>query len=406
MIFPVSSPIYNIYPCSEGEGRYRFVVRGRLGGKYVRKYFSTKRDAETWTEIKNIEALNQGVEHAGFSTALRMQAQTAAQLLEPHGVSLIEAVRIALPILETRKKSIPVNAALEQFLNDYRLHGGPKTAVPSVSYLKYLADMLTPFQKIYGGHIIADVGVAEIEEFLAGRKGAGAVTRQSYIRAISAFYSWSVQKGFRSENPLSKLRKKIQLGEASILSLADAQKVMHAAEADEIGFLSLALFCGIRIAEFHKRVRNSRGEEHDAWLDWKEIDLRERQVFVTPELDKNRHGRYVDISVNAVSWLELVKKSAGAVMPENWRARRVLLEERSGVNLPQNVLRHSFCSYRIALDQDYSKAAAMVGNSPAMLRKHYVRVLPRKLGNAFFKIRPEKLSAKAKVIPMTARARH
>ena len=67
MIFPVSSPIYNIYPCSEGEGRYRFVVRGRLGGKYVRKYFSTKRDAETWTEIKNIEALNQGVEHAGFS---------------------------------------------------------------------------------------------------------------------------------------------------------------------------------------------------------------------------------------------------------------------------------------------------------------------------------------------------
>lgn len=106
-----------------------------------------------------------------------MEAQTAHELLEPHGISLIEAVRIALPILETRKKSIPVSTALKLFLDDCRLHGGPNTAVPSVSHLKYLADMLTPFQKIYGDHIIADVGVAEIEEFLAGRKRAGAVTQ-------------------------------------------------------------------------------------------------------------------------------------------------------------------------------------------------------------------------------------
>jgi hypothetical protein len=33
---------------------------------------------------------------------------------------------------------------------------------------------------------------------------------------------------------------------------------------------------------------------------------------------------------------------------------------------------------------------AMVGNSPAMLRKHYVRVLSKKLGQAYFKISPPK----------------
>jgi hypothetical protein len=32
----------------------------------------------------------------------------------------------------------------------------------------------------------------------------------------------------------------------------------------------------------------------------------------------------------------------------------------------------------------------MVGNSPAMLRKHYVRVLPKKEGQAYFKICPPK----------------
>ena len=41
-------------------GATKFVVRGRLGGKCVRKYLPMKREAETWAEIKNIEARNQG----------------------------------------------------------------------------------------------------------------------------------------------------------------------------------------------------------------------------------------------------------------------------------------------------------------------------------------------------------
>ena len=386
MVCRMNSAIYSVYQCDEGGGRYKFVVRGRLNGKYARKYFSKKKEAETWAEIKNIETRNQGIEHAEFSTALRMQAQTAEQLLEPHGVSLLEAVRIALPILESRGKSIPVQAALDQFLEDYRLHGGPKTAIPSASYLEYLEDMLAPFRKLYGDHIVADVGIPEIEKLLAGRKKAGAVTRQSYVRAISAFYGWCVRREFRLDNPLSRLRKKLPNQEVSILAIGDARKVMDAAEPEERAFLALALFCGIRIAEFHKTVRDSRGGECEVWLDWKDIDLRARQVFITPELDKNRHGRYVDISLNAISWLDGARKLSGPVMPENWRARRGALEQRSRVDLPQNVLRHSFCSYRIALDQDYSKTAAIVGNSPAMLRKHYVRVLPRKMGQDYFKI--------------------
>jgi site-specific recombinase XerD len=317
-----------------------------------------------------------------------MQAQTAVQLLAPHGVNLLDAVRLALPILETRGKSVPVEKAIELFLRDYRVHGGPKSAVPSVSYLKYLKDMLSPFEKAYKGQLVSELGVAEVDQFLASRTKAGAVTRQSYLRAISALFSWCAQKGLRLDNPLAKLRKKVPQGEVSILSLADTEKLLKSAQPDEIAFLTLALFCGIRVAEFEKVVRNTRGEEREVCFDWRDIDLRARQVFISPDLEKNRHGRYVDISTNAVAWLQPVKKQEGAVMSQNWRIRRGELEKRSGVELPQNVLRHSFCSYRIALDQDYSKAAAMVENSPAMHRKHYVRVLPKKVGQAFFKIRP------------------
>jgi len=160
--------------------------------------------AKTWADLKNIEAANQGREHVEFPTALRMQAQSAAQLLEPHGVSLLDAVKIALPIIETRGKSLPVKTAMKKFLEDYRLHGGPKAAVPSASYLAYLEDMLSPFNALFGDWLVSDVGVPEIEEMLASRKKASAVTRQSYVRAISAFYGWCVRKGFRLDNPLSQ----------------------------------------------------------------------------------------------------------------------------------------------------------------------------------------------------------
>ena len=162
----MKTEVYSVCECSEGDGRYKFVVRGKLNGKYTRKYFATKRDASTWAEIKNIEALNQGIEHAGFSSDLRMQAQAAAELLKPHGATLLEAVKIALPILQARGKSIPVNAAVELFLEDYRLNGGPKTTVPSASYLDYLSDMLGPFKRLYGDRLVANVDAAEIEALL------------------------------------------------------------------------------------------------------------------------------------------------------------------------------------------------------------------------------------------------
>jgi len=388
----MNADVFRVYPCSEGDGRYKCVVRGRLNGKYVRKYFAKRTDAATWAETKNIEALNQGVEHVDFPTDLRMQATLAAKLLKPHGVSLIDAVRIAMPIIAQRAKSLPVKEAFERFMDDYRLHGGPKKAISSASYLDYLHDMLTPFVKFCGEHLVADVGIAEIEEFLSSRKKAGAVTRQSYIRAISAFYSWCVRASLRLENPLAKLRKKLPKGEVSILSVADAEKVLQSASKEELGFLSLAMFCGIRIAEFRKQVRDTRGKEREVSLNWTEVDLHQKQVFIPPELDKNQNGRYVDIPANAVAWLAAAIQPEGAIVPDNWKDRRVLLEKRSDVALPQNVFRHSFCSYRIALDQDYAKAAALVGNSPAMLRRHYVRVLPRKLGHAFFSIRPRQMA--------------
>lgn len=68
--------------------RWKFVVRSKVTGRWVRKFFGTKGEADTYAELKEIELLNQGVEGTVFSSDLRILAQRAATILDPYGTVL------------------------------------------------------------------------------------------------------------------------------------------------------------------------------------------------------------------------------------------------------------------------------------------------------------------------------
>ena len=56
------------------------MVRSKITGRWVRKFFETKREAETYAKIKEMELLNQGKEKEAFSTVLRVLAQRADEI--------------------------------------------------------------------------------------------------------------------------------------------------------------------------------------------------------------------------------------------------------------------------------------------------------------------------------------
>jgi len=63
---------------------------------------------------------------------------------------------------------------------------------------------------------------------------------------------------------------------------------------------------------------------------------------------------------------------------------------------PQNVLRHSFCSYRLAeTKSSFGLVAEEMGNSPEMVRRHYRRAISQGKSTAkqYFDIRPDNLAA-------------
>jgi hypothetical protein len=54
----------------------------------------------------------------------------------------------------------------------------------------------------------------------------------------------------------------------------------------------------------------------------------------------------------------------------------------------RNGLRHSFCSYRLAVTHDPARVATEAGNSPNMIHRHYKALVTEKEGHEWFSIVP------------------
>ena len=71
----------------------------------------------------------------------------------------------------------------------------------------------------------------------------------------------------------------------------------------------------------------------------------------------------------------------------------------AGVQWVKNGLRHSFCSYRLAVTKNAAQVAHEAGNSPAVVHRHYASLVTESQGKAWFDVRP---SAAPNVIAMPA----
>jgi hypothetical protein len=55
---------------------------------------------------------------------------------------------------------------------------------------------------------------------------------------------------------------------------------------------------------------------------------------------------------------------------------------------PDNALRHSAISYRLALTRDLPRVATEAGNSPAIVQRHYAELVKPDAAKKFFAILP------------------
>ncbi len=140
-----------------------------------------------------------------------------------------------------------------------------------------------------------------------------------------------------------------------------------------LAYVAIGLFAGLRRSEL-------------CALEWSEIDIKARTIEVKGAKAKTRQRRIVTISDTLAEWLALAPKSAHPAPSRNEdfcseRLKNLCSERldeggsliRKAIvdNWPRNALRHSFGSYHYGQYRDENRTAAEMGNSPAVVFRHY-----------------------------------
>ena len=120
-------------------------------------------------------------------------------------------------------------------------------------------------------------------------------------------------------------------------------------------------------------------------------------ITIRAEVSKTKRRRFPVLSENTVAWLNEYRSRGGVrdgkVMP--WgkitlhRARVANRERANVTRWPHQGMRHSFCSYWLALHQDVNKLVLLSGhNNPDTMWRHYHKGTKRSEAEKFWAIVP------------------
>jgi integrase len=363
--------------------KLKYVVRSKLAGKWERKFFASKAEAETYVQQKETELLNEGKEGVNFPSWLRTMAQRQQDRLTPFGKTLNDAVDFYMVHLENTKKSVPLMQAVEEMI------AGRQSSGVSKRYSYDLKLRLGRFTKDFPDRSVASVTTAEVDSWLS-RLGLAPVTRNTFRRDLRTLFSFGVVREYCPTNPVARARKAKEVeGEVGILTVDETARLLQEACDATLPYFALGAFAGLRPAELQR-------------LAWDEIDFESKLVQVKASKSKTARRRFVRLRPNLEKWLLPHRHKTGSVSPSN--LRKLELETRSRARLetwPSNALRHGFASYHLAHFNNAAELALEMGHTnQQMIFDHYRQLVKPKDAALYWQIAPG--NAAEKVVAFAA----
>jgi integrase len=362
--------------------RLKFVVRSNATGKWERRFFQTKAEAETYAAQKEIELLNQGTEGMAFPTELRVMAQAANELLRPYGKTIADAAQFYAKHLEATTRSVTLSVAMNELLENRKASGA------SVRYCNDLRLRIRRFCNDFPDRRLSEISTGDVDNWLASLQLAP-VTRNTFRRDLRTLFSFGVTRRYCAENPVIQTRKAKETGgEIEILSVAQTAHLLETAAAEMVPFWALGVFAGLRRSEIER-------------LDWAQVDFESSLIEVKARHSKTATRRLITMQPNLLAWLAPYHAHhRGPVCPDNLRKRFEADRDNAGLreNWPSNALRHSFGSYHLAYFNDAAALALQMGNSPDVIFRHYRELVKPKEAARYWQIKPVSSGVAKKVV--------
>ncbi len=258
----------------------------------------------------------------------------------------------------------PCPEIVEEFFEKRRMGG---------KWKRILGKMLERFAKWHPGPLVEMTGRA-LDDWLDTLK-FGLRSRMNYRNAIQSLVEFAKTRGYAAKefNPFEEVSNPVPpAASVNLYTPEELIKLLTIAESSAAGrklvpLICITAFCGIRHGEMN--------EEKIEALDWSDVDLKHRSIYVQIGAAKTGKDRTVEIPENLAAWLAPYVRPRGKICElSNTSSAICRLRKKAGITgRKKNGLRKSFISYRLALSRNIEAVADGAGNSAAVIRKNYKR---------------------------------
>jgi integrase len=309
----------------------------------------------------------------------RRDAASAVKLLPPSW-TLTQAAKFAAEHVSRIKITLTIDEAVKRFLESRENRSDMHYKDLNRRLNKWLA-------AVDPANDLGTVEKGEIEGYLAGYTGRNQV---NHLRALSNFFRFSAKIGAIGTVPTTGIEVSFRRSRVAYLEskvFADLlAKAYDQNEADILAWLVLGGFLGLRPFEAY----------HANWsgVKWETSEFR-----VEAEWSKTRRSRVLPIPPNAMEWFrnayDLRKRDERILPNHNTFTHRFVAWRETNHDMAfwrgkQDILRHSYGTHRMATLRNAHQVAEEMGNSVAMVRRHYDAVLEPSRATAWWQIRPQK----------------
>ena len=347
----------------------------RVGKKFsknkaYRRYFKTEGEARA-------EAAKLAKEENAEATAIKETGLSAIQLAEIRvalgkldGKSLLDAVSF----FETR--AVTTTISLKDACT--KIEEMKKTQGLGGRHLNDIRKQFAFFNKTLGKINIGDVLKSDVEKIINTKDGhnkeASSSRQAKRLRYFRIITNEALAQGWIKIDPTLGIKtKKEKKEELVVLTPRQIASLLIAAKTkypDLVAAIAIKIFCGVRNPELLAMT----------WADVKDA------ILVKAAFTKTGRTRSISLSYPLKSWLDLIpkemKEGALPIYPikktrkdrmDSWNIDQKAIAESAGiVPWPQNCLRHAFGTYHYAEHKDEALTAYEMGNSPSVIKQHYV----------------------------------
>lgn len=330
---------------------------------------------------------------------------------DPGKVPDLASILAAVKFYTERRKQVtkkPVPDVVKELLKVKEARGA------SVRYAK---DLRLRLERFAGdcNKDCCNVTASDIQAWLDSQKAddkpLSPQSYRNYRTVLHTLFAFAVARGYAADNPVESVEKlKVRNGDIAIFKPVEIARLLEACRANYVDYLpslTIGAFAGLRSAEIER-------------LQWSDVDFASKHIVVSAGNSKTASRRIVPMSDNLAAWLaDYSGRQQGKIWPGGnvlfYRrqqqialATAVQADESKGakgqkpIEWKGNALRHSYASYRFALTGDAGRVAGELGNSAAVVHRHYRELVKPADAERWFAVKPA--DAPENLLPMPTAA--